>query len=239
MIEQAEGAVPAPPPAALDLLGDQLPVMVRYAAALADAGVVRGLIGPREVPRLWERHLLNCAVLAGEVAPGERLADVGSGAGLPGLVLAILRRDLDVVLIDPLLRRTVFLEEMVAALGLTNVAVRRARAQDCPDLRGRFDVVTARAVAPLPTLLDWSLPLLRGGGRLLAVKGEAAEAEVAEVRAGKRDRAVESINVRAVGAGFVDTPTTVVELRLRADHAPAAPVNRRARRSNVSRETGR
>ncbi len=224
MVEQSAPIVPAPPAAAAELLGDRLPLLVRYADALADAGVVRGLIGPREVPRLWDRHLLNCAVLAAEPAQGERLADVGSGAGLPGLVLAIARPDLDVVLLEPLLRRTVFLEEMVAALELTNVTVRRARAQDCPDLRGTFDVVTARAVAPLPKLVDWSLSLLRTGGRLLALKGETAAAEVAEVRAGKQGRLVDSIEVRSLGAGFVDTPTTVVELR---------------RRGNVSRETGR
>jgi 16S rRNA (guanine527-N7)-methyltransferase len=228
MVEHAATTVPAPPAAALELLGDRLPVMVRYAEALADAGVVRGLIGPREVPRLWERHLLNCAALTIALSDGERVADVGSGAGLPGLVVAILRADLEVVLLEPLLRRTVFLEEMVAALGLTNVTVRRARAQDCPDLRGTFDVVTARAVAPLTKLLDWSLPLLRDGGRLLALKGETAADEVAEVRAGKRRAAVESINVRSLGARFVDTPTTVVELRLHA-----------GRRGNVSRETGR
>jgi 16S rRNA (guanine527-N7)-methyltransferase len=224
MVEHSAATVPAPPPAALELLGDQLPVLVRYAEALADAGVVRGLIGPREVPRLWERHLVNCAVLAPELAAGERVADVGSGAGLPGLVVAILRRDLEVVLLEPLLRRTVFLEEMIASLALTNVTVRRARAQDCPDLRRTFDVVTARAVAPLAKLLDWSLPLLRDGGRLLALKGETAADEVAEVRSGKRQKDIESISVRSLGGRFVDTPTTVVELR---------------RRRDVSRETGR
>jgi 16S rRNA (guanine527-N7)-methyltransferase len=225
MVEQTAVTVPAPPRGAVELLGDRLSVMVRYAEALAGAGVVRGLIGPREVPRLWDRHLLNCAVLTEALPPGERVADVGSGAGLPGLVLAILRPDLELVLLEPLLRRTVFLTEMAQTLELPNVTVRRARAQDCPDLRGAFDVVTARAVAPLPKLLDWSLPLVRDGGRLLALKGESAAAEVAEVRAGKRRHAMASIEVRSLGERFVDTPTTVVELRLRA--------------GNVSRETGR
>jgi 16S rRNA (guanine527-N7)-methyltransferase len=146
------------------------------------------------------------------------------GGGIAGLTAAWSLRDLDVVLLEPLLRRTVFLEEMVTALGLANVTVRRARAQDCPDLRGTFDVVTARAVAPLVKLLDWSLPLLRDGGRLLALKGETAAQEIAEVRAGKRRNAVASIKVHSLGGRFVDTPTTVVELR---------------RRGNVSRETGR
>jgi 16S rRNA (guanine527-N7)-methyltransferase len=227
MVEQTAGRVPAPPPGAVALLGDRLPMVVRYAEALADAGVVRGLIGPREVPRLWDRHLLNCAVLTELLSPGERVADVGSGAGLPGLVLAIVRPDLELVLLEPLLRRTVFLTEVVEALALANVTVRRARAQDCPDLRGAFDVVTARAVAPLAKLLDWSVPLLRHDGRLLALKGEGAAAEVAEVRAGKRRSPVASIEVRSLGERFVDTPTTVVECRLRGAAA------------NVSRETGR
>jgi 16S rRNA (guanine527-N7)-methyltransferase len=227
MVEQTAVTVPAPPPGAVALLGDRLPVMVRYAEALADAGVVRGLIGPREVPRLWDRHLMNCAVLTEALSPQARVADVGSGAGLPGLVLAILRPDLELVLLEPLLRRSAFLTEMVAALTLPNVTVRRARAQDCPDLRGTFDVVTARAVAPLAKLLDWSLPLVRDGGRLLALKGAGAAAEVAEVRTGTRRSAVASIEVRSLGERFVDTPTTVVELRLRGGAV------------NVSRETGR
>ena len=124
MVEQTAVTVPAPPPGAVALLGDRLPVMVRYAEALADAGVLRGLIGPREVPRLWDRHLLNCAVLTEVLSPGERVADVGSGAGLPGLVLAVLRPDLELVLLEPLLRRSVFLTEMVSTLELSNVTVR-------------------------------------------------------------------------------------------------------------------
>ena len=169
----------AAPPAAHTVFADRLPVLEAYAALLAGPGVERGLIGPRESPRLWERHLLNCAGLAELIAPGQVVLDLGSGAGLPGLVLAALRPDLTVVLVEPLLRRSTFLTEAVAALELSQVVVRRARAEE---LAGTLlvDVVTARAVAPLDKLLGWGLPLLRPGGRLLALKGERADAELAD-----------------------------------------------------------
>jgi len=153
----------------------------RYAALLATEGVVRGLIGPREAPRLWERHLLNCAVL-GEVLPeGATVCDLGSGAGLPGLVLAIARPDLTVTLVDPLLRRTIFLEEVIAELGLESVTVVRGRAEA---LHGtaRFDVVTSRALAPLARLLDWSMPLVAPEGAMVAMKGRSVVDEVGPVR---------------------------------------------------------
>ena len=142
--------------------------------------MVRGLIGPREAPRLWDRHLLNCAVL-GEVVPrGVAVADVGSGAGLPGLVLAIARPDLRVTLVEPLLRRTRFLDEVVDLLGLqAQVEVLRGRAEELADGR-TFDVVTARAVAPLERLARWCLPLVAPGGELVAMKGASAPAEVVE-----------------------------------------------------------
>jgi 16S rRNA (guanine527-N7)-methyltransferase len=166
---------PAPPPVAAALLGGHLPTLVRYADLLADAGVVRGLIGPREVPRLWERHLLNCAVVAELFAPGSRLVDVGSGAGLPGIVLAICRPDLHVVLVEPLLRRTTFLVEAVDALALDNVRVERVRAER---MAGVVDAVAARAVAPLDRLARWTLPMLRPGGQLVALKGASAGTEL-------------------------------------------------------------
>ncbi|WP_376707657.1 16S rRNA (guanine(527)-N(7))-methyltransferase RsmG [Nocardioides alcanivorans] len=131
----------------------------RYAAWLADAGTVRGLIGPREVPRLWERHLVNCAVLADAIPEGVRVCDIGSGAGLPGLVLAIVRPDLDITLVEPLLRRTTFLTEVVDDLGLDQVTVWRGRADEFAE-KHAFDVVTSRAVAPLDRLLTWSMPLV-------------------------------------------------------------------------------
>jgi 16S rRNA (guanine527-N7)-methyltransferase len=170
--------LPAPPEAAAEVFGDRLPVLERYAGLLAGPGVERGLLGPRETPRLWERHLLNCAGLGELLPPGALVADLGSGAGLPGLVLAATRPDVPVVLVEPLLRRATFLEQAVAELGLRTTVVRRARAEE---LAGALevDVVTARAVAPLDRLVGWALPLLHPGGRLLALKGERADAELA------------------------------------------------------------
>jgi 16S rRNA (guanine527-N7)-methyltransferase len=191
------------------LLGEHLDAMVRYGDLLADAGVQRGLIGPREVPRLWERHLLNCAVAADLFGPGSTLVDVGSGAGLPGIVLAICRPDLDVVLAEPLLRRTTFLAEAVSVLGLDNVRIERIRAEQ---MAGGVDAVTARAVAPLDRLARWSLPLIRPGGRLVALKGASAHREVQAAlpvleRLGARHWEVRELDV---GRGFVPTRAVVV-----------------------------
>jgi 16S rRNA (guanine527-N7)-methyltransferase len=152
-----------------------------YAASLATDGVVRGLIGPREAPRLWERHLLNCAVLADAIPESVTVCDVGSGAGLPGLVLAIARPDLTVTLLEPLLRRTTYLSEVVEGLGLTNVEVVRGRAESLHGER-TFDVVTSRAVAPLARLLEWSMPLVAPSGRLVAMKGSSLAEEIADAQ---------------------------------------------------------
>ena len=142
----------------------------------------RGLIGPREVPRLWERHLLNCAVL-GELLPeGASLCDVGSGAGLPGIPLALARPDVRITLLEPLLRRTTFLDEVVRQLGLENVTVLRGRAEEMVGKLPPVDVVTARAVAPLDRLAGWGLPLLRPYGEMLALKGDTAEQELRRPR---------------------------------------------------------
>jgi 16S rRNA (guanine527-N7)-methyltransferase len=201
----------APPPsaAARELFGERLTVAGVYAELLAGPGVERGLLGPREVPRLWDRHLVNCALLAPEPTPGDRVADVGSGAGLPGLVLAILRPDISVTLIEPMLRRTTFLVEAVEALGLTNVTVRRDRAEDVRDLVGTFDVVTARAVAPLEKLAGWTIPLLRPGGRLLALKGASAADELAAAGPTLAALGIHDAVVRTVGP--LNDPTTVIE----------------------------
>jgi 16S rRNA (guanine527-N7)-methyltransferase len=156
---------------------DRVYLAERFAALLATEGVVRGLIGPREVGRLWDRHLLNCVALESAVPQGSRVCDVGSGAGLPGLVLAIARPDLAVELVEPLLRRTTFLDEAVAQLGLSNATVTRARAEALHGVR-RYDVVTSRAVAPLGRLLEWSMPLVAPAGALVAMKGSSVEDEI-------------------------------------------------------------
>ncbi len=189
------------------MFADRLPIAERYVDLLTSAGVERGLIGPREVPRIWDRHVLNCAVVVPRVPVDATVADVGSGAGLPGLVWAIARPDLHVTLIEPLLRRTTFLEEAVEALGLDQVTVLRARAED---VRETFDVVTARAVAPLEKLASWCLPLVRPGGVLLALKGRTAEEEVASSRVSLHKMGATDIVVSS--HGDLQVPTTVVEV---------------------------
>jgi 16S rRNA (guanine527-N7)-methyltransferase len=189
------------------VFAERLPLAKRYVDLLATAGVERGLIGPREVPRLWERHILNCAVVVPRVPPGVTVADVGSGAGLPGLVWAIARPDLHITLIEPSLRRTVFLEEAIEALGLTQTDVMRARAEDVTEA---FDVVTARAVAPLERLAAWCLPLVRPGGVLLALKGRTAEEEVASSQVTLHKLGATDIVVSS--HGDLQIPTTVVEV---------------------------
>jgi len=172
---------PAVPAEAGSVFGPAVDAAAEYAQLLATEGTVRGLIGPREVPRLWERHLLNSAAIASLVPVGARVVDVGSGAGLPGIPLALARPDLTVTLLEPLARRVAFLTECVHRLGLERVTVVRGRAEEGPIRRqlGGADVVTARAVAPLDKLAGWCLPLLRPGGLLLAMKGSTAAAELA------------------------------------------------------------
>ncbi|HLM90249.1 MAG TPA: 16S rRNA (guanine(527)-N(7))-methyltransferase RsmG [Streptosporangiaceae bacterium] len=202
-------ARPAPVPAsAASVFGPALPAAAAYAGILATHGVAHGLLGPREVPRLWDRHLLNCAVVA-ELIEQRRgtLVDLGSGAGLPGLVLAMVLPDTAVTLLEPMERRCRFLAECVTELGLANVSVLRGRAED---VTIRADVVTARAVAPLPRLAELAMGVVRPGGMVLAIKGRTAAEELKAAgsvlrRIGARDAQV----VRA-GHGKVIPATTVV-----------------------------
>ena len=207
--------VPDPPAVVSERYPDATPRLVEYAAWLADAGTVRGLIGPREVPRLWDRHLLNSIALTELLPTGIRLVDIGTGAGLPGIALAIARPDLRVDLVESLRRRTDFLSEVVAALDLTGrVRVIRGRAEDSAVVRvvGGAEFVTARAVAPLDKLIRWAFPLLAPGGSLMAMKGATAEAEVAEHAAVIRRSHGRLAGVIECGVGFVEPPTRVIQL---------------------------
>jgi 16S rRNA (guanine527-N7)-methyltransferase len=193
------------------VFGDRYELAERYAEMLVGSGVDRGVIGPREADRLWERHLLN-SVVRGELIPaGARVLDVGSGAGLPGIPLAIARPDLRIVLLEAMARRVAWLEEAVTELGL-GVPVHRGRAED-PGVRrelGGNDVVTARAVAPLGRLAGWCLPLVAAGGRLLAVKGASAGAEVARDLDAVRAAGGAATEIVQCGANIVQPPTTVI-----------------------------
>jgi 16S rRNA (guanine527-N7)-methyltransferase len=189
------------------VFASRLSTAERYAELLATEGVVRGLIGPREVPRLWDRHIMNSAVVVPRVPAGASVADVGTGAGLPGLVWAIARPDIQMTLIEPLLRRTSFLEEAVAELGLSNVQVLRSRAEDVDQT---FDVVTARAVAALDKLGRWCMPLVKAGGVMLAMKGRSAADEVESAASTLHRLGATSIVVTTYDNGEV--PTTVVEV---------------------------
>ena len=166
--------------AAQRLFGDRLALAERYTEHLASSGIVRGLIGPREAPRLWERHVLNCAVVQELIPENARVVDVGSGAGLPGLCLALARPDIAITLVEPLERRVQWLDEVIEDLELPNVTVLRTRAEQAKTQLKNVDVVTARAVSALTGLMDITLPLLKGSGQLLALKGRTAPEELAE-----------------------------------------------------------
>ncbi len=207
------------------VFGERLELAVSYARLLITEGVVRGLIGPREAPRIWERHLVNCAVMSEIIHIGASVVDVGSGAGLPGIVLAVARPDLSITLVEPLARRTAFLSEAVTALGLeSTVTVVRGRAEDVVDgPPAGADVVTARAVAPLDRLAGWCLPLARTGGRLLALKGSSAAEEVDAHRDVIASLGGGAPVIRLCGAGIIDPPTTVVEIVKERDVVPQGP----------------
>jgi 16S rRNA (guanine527-N7)-methyltransferase len=218
---------PAPPEEAKAIFGPRLDLAKRYAGLLADTGVEWGLLGPHEIDRIWERHLLNCGVVAELLEPGERVADIGSGAGLPGLALAIAKPGLRVVLIESLLRRTEFLRMAVAGLEL-DVEVVRGRAEDAAvrESFGGFDAVASRAVAALDKVTRWSLPLVRPGGRMLAIKGERAHDEVREYRRVMTALGAADVRVVECGVKYLSPPTTVVVARC-GKPAPIRVVPRR------------
>ncbi|MGW5666224.1 16S rRNA (guanine(527)-N(7))-methyltransferase RsmG [Streptomyces sp. NPDC003758] len=233
MTEAAE--LPPAPEQARDVFGDRFADAVRYAELLAEAGVQRGLIGPREVPRLWERHLLNCAVLSEVVPEGVTVCDVGSGAGLPGIPLALVRNDLKITLLEPLLRRTNFLTEVVELLGLDHVTVVRGRAEEVMGKIPPVHVVTARAVAPLDRLATWGIPLLRPYGEMLALKGDTAEEELKSAATALAKLGAVETSILHVGEGIVDPPSTVV--RVEVGESPGG-VRFAAKRAKAAR-TGR
>ena len=229
----AERVAPPAPAGAAQVFGDHLALAQRFTAILTDSGVSHGLIGPREVPRLWERHMLNCAVIHPAIAEGAMVIDVGSGAGLPGLVLAIARPDLDLHLVEPMLRRTNWLSMAVADLELTNVSVHRGRAEQFWGVLSA-PVVTARAVARLGELATWCLPLLLPGGSMLAIRGAGVAEELKADRGVLRRLGAVDEVIESYGSGVVDPPTTV--LRVVLDDRPVRrAVVRKSRAKGKSR----
>lgn len=189
--------------------------LAEYADILVGPGIERGLLGPREADKVWDRHIINCAVVAEPdlevIGTGARIADIGSGAGLPGLVWALTRPDVSVVLIESLLRRVTFLTECITALEITDrVQVVRARAEEASGHPGSFDIVTARAVAPLGNVARWAAPLLLPDGALVAIKGESAQEEVTRDGQILEELGLTQPVVAQMGQGVVDPPTTVV-----------------------------
>lgn len=197
--------------AAEKIFGERLDLAKRYVEHLATSGTERGLIGPREVPRLWSRHVLNCAVIESAIARNSHVADVGSGAGLPGLCLAIARPDLELTLIEPLERRVIWLQEVVDDLGLDNVTIMRTRAELAVGMVDA-DVVTARAVSALTNLAGLTIPLLNGSGEVVAIKGRSASEEIE--KAGKVIRKLGGVetSVMVCGQELLEEPTTVVRI---------------------------
>ncbi|MFF3563848.1 16S rRNA (guanine(527)-N(7))-methyltransferase RsmG [Streptomyces sp. NPDC002574] len=236
---EAAAELPPAPEAAREVFGERFADAVRYAELLAEAGVGRGLIGPREVPRLWERHLLNCAVLSEVIPHGASVCDVGSGAGLPGIPLALTRPDLTITLLEPLLRRTTFLEEAVRLLGLDNVGVVRGRAEEMIGKLPPVDVVTARAVAPLERLAGWGMPLLRPHGEMAVLKGDTAEEELKAARAALSRLGAAETSVVQVGEGVVDPQSTVVRVLAGESPGGVRAATRRAKAARANRRRQR
>jgi 16S rRNA (guanine527-N7)-methyltransferase len=202
----------AEPDTAEGIFGSQIGLARQYAQKLANDSDELGLLGPRELDKIWSRHILNSAVVAELVRPGELVADVGSGAGLPGIPMAIAAPETDFVLIEPMDRRASWLQEVVDELDLQNVEVVRARAEEVEG--GQFEVVTARAVAALDKLLRLCIPLLKPGGRVIALKGSKAPEEILEAKKLQKKLKIESFEIVVCGEKFLAEPTSVVETRL-------------------------
>ncbi|MDP5226868.1 MULTISPECIES: 16S rRNA (guanine(527)-N(7))-methyltransferase RsmG [Arthrobacter] len=197
--------------AAAKIFGDRLGLAEQYVGHLATSGIERGLLGPREVPRLWGRHVLNCAVIEECIPQDAVVADVGSGAGLPGLCLAIARPDLSLTLIEPLERRCIWLQEVIDDLGLDNAVVWRGRAEAAVGLAD-FSVVTARAVSALDKLARLTLPLLSGRGELVAIKGRSAQEEIDKAAKVLRKLGAVSTGIQSCGEDLLEETTTVVRV---------------------------
>ncbi len=202
--------VEAAPAVAAEIFGPALDRATRYVELLATAGVQRGLIGPREAARIWTRHVLNSAIVAELLPASARVVDIGSGAGLPGIPLALARDDCSVVLVEPLQRRVRFLTEVVNELGLVRCTVVRGRAQDVVASAGAADAVVSRAVAPLARLAGWCAPLLRIGGEMLALKGLSAREELLRDEAELTRFGLVRAVTQVIGAGVLTEPTTVI-----------------------------
>jgi len=231
-----------PQHAVREVFGDRVPLATQFAEMLAEHGIERGLIGPRELDRLWDRHLLNSAVIAELMPANARVVDIGSGAGLPGIPLAIARPDLQLALLEPMARRIVWLEEVVATLGLSVEIVRgRAEEKAVIERLGGCDVVTARAVAPLERLAGWSLPLLRQGGQLVAMKGATADEELE--RDAKAVARLGGINHRVAlcGTETLAVPTVVIAVERGLVRRPefGRPATRSVAQSARRRDAGR
>lgn len=200
--------------AAETIFGDRLPLAERFVEHLATTGIEWGLLGPREVPRLWERHVLNCAVVGDLLPEGALVADVGSGAGLPGLALALARPDCTFILIEPLERRVAWLDMVVEDLELDKVDVIRGRSEQVSENLD-VDVVTARAVSALKTLIPLTVPLVKGEGELIAIKGRAAAEEITAAAKVLKKFRMTTPTVEIVGEDLLDEPTTVVRAPIR------------------------
>ncbi|MEY4554691.1 MAG: hypothetical protein RL197_1118 [Actinomycetota bacterium] len=201
----------AEPVQAAAVFGERIDLARGYAAALVRDSDLLGLLGPREMPRLWSRHILNSAVVAELVAPGKTVCDIGSGAGLPGIPMAIVLPDTRFTLIEPMERRSDWLISVVEELGLTNVEVLRTRAEEVGEA---FDIATARAVSALPKLLRLCVPLVRHGGEILALKGSKAAEEIEDAKRIQKKMGISSFEIVHAGAGLLTEPTLVVRTKL-------------------------